>query len=138
MVIGACVVHQIVSAGGASYSLYTHSYLGYGQDAARARYNELLPTSTDPCFPKNYSKSQPSTDPYDGRDGVLGAGNYSQCTQKIETELFPPVVCTDAPCSFGGVHQPPIWGTDPSGAPSAFVMFENFFHSSKVTAINGG
>lgn len=125
----------MLSLAGASYPLYTHSYLGYGQDAARAKYNELLPTSEDPCFPKNYSKTVPSGNPYDGKDGVRGTGNYTACRRRIESEMFPRAMCQEEPCSFGGVHQPAIWPATPSAG--GFVMFENFFHSSRAVGVIG-
>ena len=46
-----------LDVGGHKYVLYTHSYLGFGQEQARSRYNALLtgPAREDPCFNKGYN-----------------------------------------------------------------------------------
>ncbi len=100
---------QRVSVGGAEYALYTHSYLGYGQDAARAKYNEVLASSEDPCFPKQYSKTQASSNAYEGKEGsVQGTGNFTLCRALIERDLFPPTPCPDSPCSSTPLPAPPL------------------------------
>ena len=42
---------------GYNYSLYTHSYLGFGQEQARSRFNDMIQGAAvvDPCFNKGYS-----------------------------------------------------------------------------------
>ena len=82
---------------GHKYVLYTHSYLGFGQEQARSRYNSLLtgPEREDPCFNKGYnmpprvSNGDTRYDQYSGRKqgDFKGGGNFSACSAAVD-ELF--------------------------------------------------
>ncbi|MCB9703395.1 MAG: hypothetical protein H6711_16000 [Myxococcales bacterium] len=95
-----------VKFGDKSFAVYTHSYLGYGQDQAR-KY-----VADDACFPKGLNK---------------GKGKFAECVKKLE-----PVVkakkCEAAACGLAnpggdarlGVPQPAI------PADMAFYAFANY------------
>ena len=110
---------------GELYTLYTHSYLGFGQEQARSRYNALLQERAieDPCFNKGYAvPARPGAaaqhDEYTGRKqgDFQGSGNFSACTAALDSlfaEVNPSLKlaasCSIPPCAFGGVHQPRFW-----------------------------
>ena len=143
-----------VNVAGSEYVLYTHSYLGFGQEQARARYNNLLkgPAVEDPCFQKGYSVAARSPaaadnlyDQYAGRSqgDFTGGGNFSACTSGMDelfTEVNPALrlaaTCKTPPCAFGGVHQPRFW--EGGHLASSLVLFENFFHSSHALNMPSG
>ena len=146
--------HQVDLAG-RTYTLYTHSYLGFGQEQARSRYNMLLKGKDveDPCFnqgyavgPREASSADLRSDQYAGRPAgdLHGTGNFSACTAAID-QLFAEVnpalrleaKCAIPPCAFGGVHQPRFW-TRTGQKASSLVLFENFFHSANALNIPVG
>jgi apyrase len=62
--------------------LYTHSYLGYGLDTARANVTAMLReagAARDPCMPVGHSSAE----------GMAGSGNYSAC-YRLVSRLFRP------------------------------------------------
>jgi len=143
-----------LAVAGSKYVLYTHSYLGFGQEQARSRYNSLLtgPAVEDPCFQKGYSVARRAPDAVDklydqyaGRSegDFVGGGNFSACAAGMEelfTEVNPALklaaTCAVPPCAFGGVHQPRFW--EGGKLASSLVLFENFFHSSNALNMRAG
>jgi len=143
-----------LTVAGQKYTLYTHSYLGFGQEQARSRYNALLkgPAVEDPCFNKGYNVAvrapnavDQQYDQYAGRTAgdFSGGGNYSACSAAMDdlfTEINPALKlvakCTAPPCAFGGVHQPRFW--EGGKEASSMVLFENFFHSSNALNMPSG
>mmetsp|Transcript_18493 Transcript_18493/g.51085 ORF Transcript_18493/g.51085 Transcript_18493/m.51085 type:complete len:1239 (-) Transcript_18493:233-3949(-) len=127
-----------LEVGDATYILYTHSYLGYGQDQARASLNNILADrSDDPCMPVGFTR--PATadpeDVYFGRtesDGWHGTGLYNKCARELRA-LFKTGECSVEPCSFNGVHQPHFW----ESGPGSVVLVENFYHTAKAVGIPG-
>ena len=116
-----------------SYKLYTHSYLGFGQDQGREKYNKLLgERADDPCFPVGFARSSENNDVYLGRANDVvqwrGTGSFSQCASELKLLFAQNNVCPVQPCSFSDVHQPRFW--DNSG--NIVVLIENFYHTSKV------
>lgn len=83
---------QVVRLGGNTYHLYTHSYLGAGQDVARDE------SATPDCFPSGYPMA----------DGATGRGDLANCRAAIRQRLETP--CAEGPCSGLGVYQPPVYG----------------------------
>jgi apyrase len=84
---------------GTTYRVYSHSYLGFGQDEARRAVAEPA------CYPRGY----PIPDGTEGiGDGTLGAGDFGACQAAIEAFLTRP--CAASRCSLMGVYQPPLYG----------------------------
>jgi Golgi nucleoside diphosphatase len=116
-----------------TYQLYTHSYLGYGQDQARERYSSQLgKRAEDPCFPVGFSRLEENNDVYFGRSNELvqwqGTGSFSECSAELKSLFAPSSTCPAKPCSFADIHQPQFWDK----YAKAVVLVENFFHSSLV------
>ncbi|ESQ35390.1 hypothetical protein EUTSA_v10007743mg [Eutrema salsugineum] len=83
---------RTITYGNVSYSLYSHSFLHYGQDAAQEEFLESLRNSgegivTDPCTPKGYIVDKNSHKDSSGfvveenkfTASVQAAGDYSKC-----------------------------------------------------------
>ena len=123
-----------LKVGPLTYKLYTHSYLGFGQDLARMHYNNYIQDSdNDPCFPIGYAKQSPTpsqrADVYKGRTNgpVNGTGNFEACAAGVGS-LFKDEGCPHTSCSFAKVYQPPFW----LQSPKSVVLIENFFHTARV------
>ena len=72
--------------------LYTHSYLGFGQEKAREQVSARLPGADDPCLRKGFVRAGDApagTSVYVGRAAgpVRGAGNFAAC-RALAAELF--------------------------------------------------
>ncbi|KAF2138772.1 uncharacterized protein K452DRAFT_255628 [Aplosporella prunicola CBS 121167] len=123
--------------GGRNFTLYQHSYLGYGLMAARENLHKLV-------FDAAYDEVKKSKDPSDttwlkksvlnpciipgmsrevevqlGEQHPLGAsvkvnmvgpteGSPAQCRAIAEKSLKKEAECKLAPCAFNGVHQPSL------------------------------
>jgi apyrase len=83
---------QQLRLGENTYHLYTHSYLGLGQDQARER------VASPACFLVGY--------PIPG--GGIGTGDFRACRGAIREVLADS--CSEGPCSLFGVYQPPVYG----------------------------
>lgn len=95
---------------GKKFRLYAHSYLGYGQDHARARLKTLnAGVSRDPCYPHGYRRVDSSP--------VDGDGDAVQCEVQIETRLIG--ASDDAPGRYE--HELPLKGGE-------YIATENFFY----------
>ena len=102
---------QVIRLGGSVYHLYTHSYLGLGQDVVR---NELA----DPaCFPRGYALA----------GGGTGTGDLAACRDAIRRHLARP--CGDPPCSAFGVYQPPVYGD--------FLAFSTYAYTADFFDLRG-
>ncbi|XP_077398954.1 ectonucleoside triphosphate diphosphohydrolase 2-like [Vanacampus margaritifer] len=140
---------------GQEYSLYTHSFLCYGQDQVLKRLLAHIVKSqgysvsvTHPCHPTDSStkvnldsifnspctaKYKPST--YEAQDSLLihGSGHYEQCVGNV-SEIFSFDRCPFSHCSFDKVFQPNVTGS--------FMAFSAFFyiHSflQRITGITVG
>ncbi|XP_061658098.1 ectonucleoside triphosphate diphosphohydrolase 2-like [Syngnathoides biaculeatus] len=126
---------------GQEYSLYTHSFLCYGQDQVLKRLLAHIVKSqgysvsvTHPCHPLDSSirvnlasifsspctaKYKPSS--YKSQDSLLinGSGHYEQCVGNV-SEIFSFDVCPFSHCSFNKVFQPNVTGS--------FMAFSAFFY----------
>lgn len=161
--------------GGRHFTLYQHSHLGYGLMSARdAVYAQLIndvhaahAASADrswlaqpvvnPCFASGTSKvvsvKLGEEHPLGAArefnfTGPAGAGAPAQCRGLAEKILRKDAECKLAPCSFNGVHQPPIAKTfasediyflsyfydrtQPLGMPDSFTLREMQELANKV------
>ena len=102
---------QAISLAGNTYHVYTHSYLGLGQDQARQA------VSSPACFLKGYPIPA----------GGVGTGDYDGCRDAIRDTLARP--CDDEPCSLFGVFQPPVYGD--------FLALSVYAYTSRFFGLEG-
>ncbi|KAL1202592.1 putative apyrase 5 [Cardamine amara subsp. amara] len=109
-----------ISYGKASYTIYSHSFLDFGQDVAEDALLESLKNSgnetvTDPCTPKGYI--------YETNLKVEAAGDFSKCRSATLAMLQEgKEKCTYNHCSIGSTFTPLLQGS--------FLATENFYHTS--------
>jgi hypothetical protein len=144
------------------YTLYTHSYLGYGSDQARVTLNSYLhstvhsaePTApvtlVDPCLNPGYMREATTqvTDPYKGPSGkyhVIGGGDDKAegCHHMLEKVLFRVrngVASTDCDTphsvehtSFNCIYQPSFVRKSPH-----VLVFENFYYAASGMGVQSG
>ncbi|XP_027882218.1 ectonucleoside triphosphate diphosphohydrolase 2-like [Xiphophorus couchianus] len=134
------------------YSLYTHSFLCYGQDqllkkllAQIVKSQGYAPEVNHPCYPANFTRTlkmenifdspctvQYKPDTYNPQRSLTlrGSGHYQNCFHNV-SELFLYDGCPFSRCSFDKVFQPKVTGN--------FMAFSAFYfiHSSlqKVTGV---
>ncbi|KAL1302299.1 hypothetical protein AAFC00_002714 [Neodothiora populina] len=137
-----------LSFGGRDFTLYQHSYLGYGLMAARENLHKLVvqnvyennPSSRtwlkspvlNPCLIPGMTEEVTVEL---GADHPLGAsikvnmtgpttGSAAQCRALAEKTLLKEKECKLAPCAFNGVHQPSL---DKTFAREEVYLFSYFF-----------
>ncbi|XP_067868083.1 ectonucleoside triphosphate diphosphohydrolase 8 [Heterodontus francisci] len=128
---------------GYNYTIYTHSYLCYGQQQAIRKYIAKLLKGKDlnsriesPCYLSGYetnltlgfiydspctSAQRPS--PYDRTQNVtiFGSGRPAECKEAIKA-IFNFTACGgSSTCSFDGIYQPAVNGP--------FYAFSSFFYT---------
>ncbi len=108
-----------VRMSGSLYTLYQHSFLGYGLMQARQRIKAGLSAEKDhPCLPKNFK---------DEDAGVqFTVSEYQTCAvSALEAGLFNKTAECPAThtCAFDGVYMPPIR----SSFPGEIVAFSYFY-----------
>eukprot|EP00249_Psilotum_nudum_P020422 c27696_g1_i1 orf=367-2088(+) len=138
---------QALDLGGVTYTLYTHSFLHFGQEAAWDGLLQLIlsgstqPSFTsvengvvvDPCTPKGFIMNSEelarlSTAFLDSRQikvsSILSAGNFSEC-QKAALNLLQKGrdECLYQRCPVGSTFVPDLRGK--------FFATENFFYTSQ-------
>ncbi|XP_069871278.1 ectonucleoside triphosphate diphosphohydrolase 8 isoform X2 [Dipodomys merriami] len=134
---------------GRNYSVYTHSYLCYGRDAALGRLLAALVQGGPqrpvhhPCYHSGYQVALPlaalhslpctpsSAAPEPPRNlTVLGTGNPAACLAAIRA-LFNFSSCAgQRECAFNGVYQPPLRGR--------FYAFSEFYHTFSFLNLTSG
>ncbi|XP_054468722.1 ectonucleoside triphosphate diphosphohydrolase 2 [Anoplopoma fimbria] len=138
---------------GQEYSLYTHSFLCYGQDQVLKRLlahivkSQGYPGSiTHPCYPAGHNRTlklnsifnspctakyKPSS--YDSQASltIQGSGHYEHCLGNV-SEIFSFDSCPFSRCSFDRVFQPNVTGS--FMAFSAFYYIHSFLQ--RTTSIN--
>ncbi|NXE94875.1 ENTP8 diphosphohydrolase, partial [Menura novaehollandiae] len=136
---------------GYNYSLYTHSYLCYGQNEMLQRLaKELIVSSPStrvhhPCYPKGYNetvslssfgaspctdRSDPRLPPGDRNVTLEGGGNASECLAALR-KLFNFSACGQShDCTFDGVYQPPLRGQ--------FIAFSAFYYNFQFLNLTEG
>lgn len=121
-----------LSFGGRDFTLYQHSYLGYGLMAARENLHKLVvqnmydnnPSSStwlqsdilNPCIIPGMTQSvtvemgdsHPLGPTVDVNMTGPTTGSAAQCRALAEKTLLKEKACTLAPCAFNGVHQPSL------------------------------
>ncbi|XP_026196352.1 ectonucleoside triphosphate diphosphohydrolase 2 [Anabas testudineus] len=126
---------------GQDYSLYTHSFLCYGQDQALKRLLAHIVKSQGysgsvehPCYPSGHSTTlkfnsifdspctthyKPSSYNPEASLTVHGSGSYEHCLGNV-SEIFSFDSCPFSQCSFNKVFQPNVTG--------GFMAFSAFFY----------
>ncbi|XP_068608886.1 ectonucleoside triphosphate diphosphohydrolase 2 [Brachionichthys hirsutus] len=126
---------------GHEYSLYTHSFLCYGQDQVLKRLLAHLVKAqgysgsvAHPCYPVGHSRtlklnaifnspctSKYTPSSYNSQDSltVQGSGQYESCLGNV-SEIFSFRSCPFSRCSFDKVFQPNVTGS--------FMAFSAFFY----------
>lgn len=96
------------------YTLYQHSYLGYGLMEARKQIKSYPITDVDeqgqvmhPCLPRDVRL------PYTTADGssytLVGLGSgHDECREIVHKILNKNKECVVSPCSFDGIYQPSL------------------------------
>ncbi|NXF45245.1 ENTP8 diphosphohydrolase, partial [Oceanites oceanicus] len=133
---------------GTNYSLYTHSYLCYGQTQAlkmllaALHQNSSTPQQiSHPCYPKGYQENITTANLYDSPCvhapsvpspaqvlTVTGTGDPTACSTVIR-KLFNFTCGANRTCGFNGVYQPPV-----QGQFFAFAGFYYTFHFLNLTS----
>uniref|UniRef100_A0A8C6K5W2 Uncharacterized protein n=1 Tax=Melopsittacus undulatus TaxID=13146 RepID=A0A8C6K5W2_MELUD len=137
---------------GYDYSIYTHSYLCYGQNEMLKRLaKELIAESSPsarvhhPCYPTDYNetvslssfRTSPCTNQSDPRLGpgdrnitLEGRGDASGCLAAIK-KLFNFSACGQRQdCTFDGIYQPLVRGK--------FIAFSAFYYNFKFLNLTEG
>ena len=118
------------------YSLYTHSFLSYGQDMttkrlfeyaaemARSKTGDIPQNIPFPCYLTGYEEQ--ATLEIDGKaHTIVGTGNYTRCSEYQTALLRLNASCPTTPCSMNGTYQPKHYGL--FYAMSGFYYTANFF-----------
>uniref|UniRef100_A0A663NED7 Ectonucleoside triphosphate diphosphohydrolase 8 n=1 Tax=Athene cunicularia TaxID=194338 RepID=A0A663NED7_ATHCN len=133
---------------GSNYSLYTHSYLCYGQTQALKmlladlhKGNSSSQEISHPCYPMGYQENvtmsalynspcvrAPSTPSPAQVLTVIGTGDPAACSTAIR-KLFNFTCGANRTCGFNGVYQPPV-----RGQFFAFAGFYYTFHFLNLTS----
>ncbi|XP_056394297.1 ectonucleoside triphosphate diphosphohydrolase 8 [Hyla sarda] len=136
---------------GFPYTIYTHSFLCYGQNQALLQMmvkamegKDLTKPVSVPCYPKGYqetrtlqsvynspctAKSAPST-PLNQTFNITGTGNSTQCYELLQTIYNFSSCAGKSSCSFDGVYQPPVVGN--------FFAFSAFFYTFDFLNLTSG
>ncbi|NXW09282.1 ENTP8 diphosphohydrolase, partial [Fregetta grallaria] len=133
---------------GTNYSLYTHSYLCYGQMqalkmllAALHQDSSTAQQISHPCYPKGYQENISTANLYNSPCvrapsvpssaqvlTVTGTGDPVACSAIIQ-KLFNFTCGANRTCGFNGVYQPPV-----RGQFFAFAGFYYTFHFLNLTS----
>ncbi|NXP13608.1 ENTP8 diphosphohydrolase, partial [Thinocorus orbignyianus] len=133
---------------GTNYSIYTHSYLCYGQKQAlkmlMAALHQVTASSliSHPCYPTGYQENVTVADLYNSPCvhapstaspaqvlTVTGTGDPAACRTAIR-KLFNSSCEANRTCGFNGVYQPPVRGQ--------FFAFSGFYHNLHFLNLTGG
>ncbi|NWI62612.1 ENTP8 diphosphohydrolase, partial [Todus mexicanus] len=134
---------------GTNYSIYTHSYLCYGQKQALkmllASLHQGSPSPQNishPCYPAGYQENTTMAELYDSpcvrAPGTLnpaevltvtGTGDPAACNATIQ-KLFNFSCGANRTCGFNGVYQPPVRGQ--------FFAFLGLYHDLHLLNLTGG
>ncbi|XP_071981462.1 ectonucleoside triphosphate diphosphohydrolase 8-like [Engystomops pustulosus] len=135
---------------GFPYTIYTHSFLCYGQNQALKQMlvkatqgQDLTNPVSIPCYPKDYEETLTLQSLYNSpctvksappsltqSFKVIGTGDATQCYQLLKT-IFNFTACSGKDqCSFDGVYQPPVVGN--------FFAFSAFFYTFDFLNLTSG
>lgn len=128
------------------YRIYVTTFLGYGANVARKRYEQLLIETElssvignisshsitgltkdhpikDPCLPKG----MPETVDYHGSTiHLVGSGKLQSCQDLLVQLLNLSAPCVKEPCSFNGVFQPSL-----DFQTTDFYGFSEYFYTTE-------
>ncbi|KAJ2721427.1 Guanosine-diphosphatase [Coemansia sp. Benny D115] len=131
-----------VAYGGQNYTLYQHSYLGYGLMEARLKLKQMVAQEAaasgkysveHPCFPPGFREEVKLSDTSDAKDVIImgqskdstnGSNAADACYSQVRRILNKDVPCAQKPCSFNGVYQPDLTKTF---AKNPFYIFSYFY-----------
>ncbi|NXB79577.1 ENTP8 diphosphohydrolase, partial [Donacobius atricapilla] len=140
---------------GTNYSLYSHSYLCYGQTQALKKLLAALHQASSsaqishPCYPRGYQENLTVAELYDSpcvrapssaSPGlvltVTGTGEPGACGTAIR-RLFNFSCGAQWPCGFNGVYQPPVRGQFFAFAGFYYTFhFLNLTHQQSLSEVN--
>lgn len=126
------------------YKVYVTTFLGYGANSARERYEEMLiknaavlgrrGTAKDPlpdvCLPNGMT--QVAEDKAGVTYNLIGTGRFDDCLEAVNPLLNKSVPCLKSPCSINGMHQPDI------DLHNSFYGFSEFWYSTEDVFRMGG
>lgn len=131
--------------GGKEFTLYQHSYLGYGLMRARRSIHNLVAFTwsfgqgqlewdsmsedvmvPNPCLTLGSTRRVELDPP--GRTAVNvtmhgGNGGFDACNRVVQLVMAKDAICEVEPCSFNGVYQPSLLDTFPRGQFLALSYF---------------
>ncbi|KAI7829291.1 nucleoside phosphatase GDA1/CD39 [Kickxella alabastrina] len=126
--------------GGQEYTLYQHSYLGYGLMEARKKIKALIAQEASasgkfsvehPCFPAGFREEVTTGDGKSqvtikgmSKDALASQKSSDTCYQQVRRILNKDVPCAEKPCSFEGVYQPEL---DKTFINNPFYIFSYFY-----------
>lgn len=141
---------RIIKFGNVTYSIYSHSFLHFGQNAAFEAFRESLTAAVyrsafdslkkgmllDPCTPKGYfhaieswELSPDSAEKNRFLTSIHSRGNFSECRSAVLTLLQKgKEKCSYQHCNIGSTFIPKLQGK--------FLATENFFYTSKFFGLN--
>lgn len=106
---------------GHTYTVYTHSYLHYGLQAAEKLYQRMnfddIEEFGNPCFTKGFRHS--------------ATGDFNQCRKLINKIMDKTLPCSHMSCSFNSVFQPLL-----HEEKSKFIAIENFFYTLQFFGVD--
>ncbi|CEG80091.1 Putative Guanosine-diphosphatase [Rhizopus microsporus] len=117
--------------GKAKYTLYQHSYLGFGLNEARKRiksfvtelWRESHSVYDHPCLPENYTETA-------GEFQLVGTGaGHAPCRGLIERVFEKDKRCVRQPCAFDGIYQPSLTESFPD---RDLYMFSYFYDLTQL------
>jgi guanosine-diphosphatase len=135
----------LLNFGGKEFTLYQHSYLGYGLMRARRSVHNLVAFTwsfgqgeldwdtlsenhevPNPCLSRGTTRRVELDPP--GRMAVNvtmhgATGGFEACNRVVELVMAKDAICEVKPCSFNGVYQPSILDTFPRGNFLALSYF---------------
>ncbi|XP_037445684.1 probable apyrase 6 isoform X1 [Triticum dicoccoides] len=131
--------------GGTTYTLYSNSFLNFGQNAAQDSYREILKsrgsfkngTLVDPCAPKGFSHkrkvlartSGASRSNLENQYVDNGSGNYKECrSSSLMMMQEGKERCEYQQCHLGSNFVPELLGH--------FLATENFYFTSKFFGLD--
>ncbi|GBF90831.1 apyrase-like [Raphidocelis subcapitata] len=107
----------------AERQVYSHSFEGWGVEAAMSKHRESLADAgakSDPCLPSGYSTTA---------GGLPGGGNWDQCRAAAK-KLLPSERCTFSSCSIGNVFTPSVEGP--------IIGIDNFYYTARALQLKPG
>ncbi|KAF3327295.1 apyrase 3 [Carex littledalei] len=117
---------------GTNYNLYVHSYLRYGQDAARAEILKSTNDSVNYCILSGYNgKYKYNGALYNARSSSSGS-NYDKCRENVLEALNLNANCEVQNCTFNGVWN----GGGGAGQDKLYLATAFYYRAADFNIIN--